>query len=59
MSKPAKIVILDGYTINPGDNPWDSITALGECTIYDRTPAELKIERSDRRELRLVSFDCE
>ena len=55
MSKPAKIVILDGYTINPGDNPWDSITALGECVIYDRTPAELKIERAKDAEIILTS----
>ena len=32
------IVILDGYTINPGDNPWTPVEALGNCTIYDRTP---------------------
>jgi len=41
-----KIVILDGYTINPGDNPWTPVEALGECTIYDRTPAELIVERA-------------
>ncbi len=32
-----KIVALDGYTLNPGDNPWDEIRTLGELTIYDRT----------------------
>ena len=25
-----KIVVLDGYTLNPGDNPWDPLAALGE-----------------------------
>jgi len=32
-----KIVILDGYTINPGDLSWEGLAALGELTIYDRT----------------------
>lgn len=36
-----KIVILDGYTENPGDLSWEELEALGEVTIYDRTPAEL------------------
>lgn len=32
-----RIVILDGYTANPGDLDWGPIEALGPCTIYDRT----------------------
>ncbi len=37
-----KIVILDGFALNPGDLSWDSIENLGECTFYDRTsPAEV------------------
>ncbi|MBN2635621.1 MAG: D-2-hydroxyacid dehydrogenase [Prolixibacteraceae bacterium] len=40
-----KIVILDGYTLNPGDLVWDEITQLGDCTIYDRTSSDLTIER--------------
>ena len=32
-----KIVVLDGYTENPGDLSWDSIKAFGELTVYDRT----------------------
>lgn len=32
-----KIVILDGYTLNPGDLDWNGLNALGECTVYDRT----------------------
>ncbi|MCC8024285.1 MAG: D-2-hydroxyacid dehydrogenase [Clostridium sp.] len=32
-----KIVILDGYTENPGDLSWAGIQALGELTVYDRT----------------------
>ena len=33
-----RIVILDGYTENPGDLSWDEIGSLGELTVYDRTP---------------------
>ena len=33
-----KIVVLDGYTLNPGDLGWDDLRALGDCTIYDNTP---------------------
>ena len=32
-----KIVILDGYTENPGDLSWDKFSELGELTVYDRT----------------------
>ncbi|HJV66778.1 MAG TPA: D-2-hydroxyacid dehydrogenase [Geomonas sp.] len=55
MSKSSKIVILDGYTINPGDNPWTPLESLGDCTIYDRTPAELKLERARDAEILLLS----
>ena len=33
-----KIVILDGYTENPGDLSWDALRAFGSVTVYDRTP---------------------
>lgn len=35
-----KIVVLDGYTLNPGDISWEGLEALGEVTVYDRTPKE-------------------
>ena len=40
-----KIVATDGYTLNPGDLSWDPIRALGELTVYERTPVELIVER--------------
>lgn len=43
-----KIVILDGYTLNPGDLSWDEIRKLGECTVYDRTPPEKILERASK-----------
>jgi glycerate dehydrogenase len=41
-----KIVILDGYTLNPGDLSWDKLEELGEVTIYERTPADQVVERA-------------
>ncbi len=40
-----KIVVLDGFTLNPGDLSWDSLSALGELTVYDRTLPEQRLER--------------
>lgn len=40
-----KIVVLDGFTLNPGDLSWDGLKALGEVTIYDRTNAADVINR--------------
>ena len=35
-----KIVVLDGYTLNPGDLSWDALKQLGEVAIYDRTSGQ-------------------
>lgn len=40
-----KIVMLDGYTTNPGDLSWDFLNKYGESEIYDRTPPDKVIER--------------
>lgn len=49
------IVILDGYTLNPGDLSWEPIEALGTLTIYDRTPTEQIVERAQDADLVLVN----
>ena len=37
-----KIVVLDGFTLNPGDLSWDELRVLGECEIHERsTPSEV------------------
>lgn len=41
-----KIVILDAYALNPGDLSWEGIQNLGDCKIYDRTSADLTVERA-------------
>ena len=43
-----KIVVLDGYTENPGDLSWDALGALGELTVYDRTSLTDPQEAIDR-----------
>lgn len=40
-----KIVVLDGYTLNPGDISWEGLEALGEVTVYDRTKPEDVVAR--------------
>ena len=40
-----KIVVLDGYTLNPGDISWAGMEAFGDVTVYDRTKAEDVVER--------------
>ena len=40
-----KIVVLDGYTENPGDLSWEGFAQLGGLTVYDRTPANQIVER--------------
>ena len=50
-----KIVILDGYTLNPGDLNWDELTRLGECNIYDRTPPEFTVERLKNAEIAVTN----
>jgi len=40
-----KIVILDGYTENPGDLSWESMEKLGELKVYNRTPTNQIVER--------------
>ncbi len=50
-----KIVVLDGYTLNPGDNPWTEISKLGNLEVYDRTMPEQVIERSLQAEVLITN----
>jgi len=40
-----KIVVLDGYTLNPGDLSWEELGKLGGLAVYDGTPADKVVER--------------
>lgn len=40
--KKIRIVVLDGYTLNPGDLSWNALESVGDCVIYERTsPSEV------------------
>ena len=41
-----KIVVLDGYTLNPGDLSWEDLKALGELTVYERTAPKEVLKRA-------------
>ncbi len=49
------IVVLDAATLDPGDNPWDEVAALGRLTVYDRTPEELIAARARGAEVVLTN----
>lgn len=50
-----KIVILDGYTLNPGDLSWEELYDLGEVTIYDRTNSDDIVSRIGDAEIVLTN----
>lgn len=50
-----KIVVTDGYSLNPGDLSWDGLKALGEVVIYDRSTPEEAIERIQDADIVLVN----
>lgn len=50
-----KIVVLDGYTLNPGDLNWKGLEELGETVIYDRTPSDEIIRRAAEAEIVLTN----
>lgn len=50
-----KIVILDGYTANPGDLSWKELETLGELVVYDRTCADETVTRAADAEVVLTN----
>ena len=46
-----KIVVIEGYSLNPGDLSWAGLEALGTLTMYDRTPQHLIVERCKDAEI--------
>ena len=55
MKEAKKIVILDGYTANPGDRSWKGLEALGELTVYDRTKADETVARAANADIVLTN----
>ena len=50
-----KIVVLDGYTMNPGDLSWEPLERLGEFEVYDRTSLGQVITRAAGAEVLLTN----
>lgn len=49
------IVVLDGYTLNPGDLTWKDLESLGTCTVYDRTAPKDIVPRAKNAEIALTN----
>jgi glycerate dehydrogenase len=49
------IVVLDGYTLNPGDLSWNELEELGSCVVHDRTPPDLILERAREADILLTN----
>lgn len=54
MTQP-KIVILDGFTLNPGDLSWEHLRSRAQVTCYDRTPPGLIVSRAAGAEIVLTN----
>ncbi len=50
-----QLVVLDGFTLNPGDLSWERLLSLGNCSIYDRTAPEAIVEEAAEAELILTN----
>ncbi|QYJ88092.1 D-2-hydroxyacid dehydrogenase [Shewanella mesophila] len=50
-----KIVVLDGYTLNPGDLNWQGFEAFGDFSCFDRTPAHLLLDRAKDAQVLLTN----
>ena len=50
-----KIVVLDGYALNPGDLNWDELATLGELTVHDRTADEDILAHAEDAEIVLTN----
>lgn len=50
-----KIVVLDGYTENPGDLSWDALRQLGDCTVWERTAQSQIVERAAEADIVLTN----
>lgn len=50
-----KMVVLDGYALNPGDLSWDELAQLGSLTVYDRTAPEDVLKRAEGAEILLTN----
>ena len=50
-----RIVVLDGFTLNPGDLTWNDLHSLGDCAIHERTPPQDVVPRAADAEIVLTN----
>lgn len=50
-----RLVVLDGYSLNPGDLDWTPLEALGDCRVFDRTPGDQVVPRARGAEVVLIN----
>lgn len=50
-----KIIVLDGYTLNPGDLSWDNLCELGDTKVYDRTDEKQILARAENADILLTN----
>jgi glycerate dehydrogenase len=55
MTTAPHLVVLDGFTLNPGDLSWERLLSLGNCSIYDRTAPEAIVAEAAEAELVLTN----
>lgn len=55
MADTLQIVVLDGYTLNPGDLSWSGLEDIGEFKVHDRTPADETVSRATNAEIVLTN----
>jgi len=55
MKKATKIIILDGYTANPGDLSWQGLEACGPCVVYDHTLPEEVLSRAQGADILITN----
>ncbi len=55
MKSNPRIIVLDGYTLNPGDQSWDDLSSLGECEIFERTTPGEVLNRAGGAEIILTN----
>src|SRR5262245_21203812 len=54
-SSNSRIVVLDGFTLNPGDLSWEELKLLGPCDIYERTAPSGVLRRAAGAEIVLTN----
>ena len=50
-----KLVVLDGYALNPGDLSWTAMQSMVEVVVHERTPADQIVARATGAEILLTN----